>query len=185
MGSREPETGAGRRSAADATTMPETLGLRPGGKRGRLQNRRLRLAMALGGGITALLCLGGGGLFVVLYDKATEINRAAPDAVVDSFLAAFLVSEDDGQAALFQCGSGADFSEIKRFREDTAGRERKFSVSIAVTWSSLEVSTNGKTGTVGADLTRTISGQAGRDSTSWQFAVVDEDGWRVCGATEV
>ncbi len=185
MGPREPETEAGLQPPVTSADGETEVVIRPANQRRRLQSRRLRLALALGSGIMALLCLGGVGLFVALYDEATEIDRTSPDVVVDSFLAALLVEKDDQQTAFFQCKSGGDFSEILQFREDTAGREQKFSVKISVTWSSLEVSTSGSAGSVSADLTRTISGQAGRDSSSWQFAVVDEDGWRVCGATEV
>ncbi|MFC4067110.1 hypothetical protein [Actinoplanes subglobosus] len=167
-------------------TAPATpLGGRPGAGRGRFQSRRARLALALTGGFLALLCVGGVGAFYVLYDEATEIKRTEPDAVVDSFLAATLVNRDDQEALLYQCKSGGDFQQLVEFRDDTEKREKDFSVGIAVTWASLEVNIAGTNGTVSTDLTRTISGQAGRDSTAWQFAVVDEDGWRVCGATKI
>lgn len=153
--------------------------------RARLQSRRARLWLAMGGGIMALLCLGGVGAVFLLYNDATEIKRTAPDAVVDNFLAAFLVNKDEKETALYRCESGGDFAQLEQFRDDTVQREQQFSVGISVTWSSLEVNTGGKTGTVGADLKRTISGQAGRDSSSWEFVVVDEDGWRVCGARQI
>jgi hypothetical protein len=139
--------------------------------------------LALTGGLLVLLCVGGVGAFVVLYDEATEIKRTEPDAVVDSFLAAFLVTRDDQETALYQCKAGGDLSQINEFRSDTLSRETEHSVKISISWSSLDVNVNGGSGTVSADLTRTISGQGGRDSSSWQFAVIDQDGWRVCGAT--
>ncbi|WP_433792494.1 hypothetical protein [Actinoplanes sp. CA-252034] len=163
--------------------LPPT-GQRPGARRGRLQSRRARLVLALTGGLLALLCVGGVGAFFVLYDEATEIKRTEPDAVVDSFLAATLVNRDDQEASLYRCKSGGDFQQLMQFRDDTVKREKDFSVGIAVSWSSLDVNVAGSSGTVSADLKRTISAQAGRDSSSWQFAVVDEDGWRVCGATK-
>jgi hypothetical protein len=190
MGPREPETDAGYtppapRADGDAVITPASPVSRPGVRRGRLQSRRARLALALTGGFLALLCVGGVGAFFVLYDEATEIKRTEPDAVVDSFLAATLVNRNDQEASLYQCKSGGDLQQIMQFRDDTAKREKDFSVGISVTWSSLDVNVTGTSGTVNADLTRTISGQMGRDSTSWQFAVVDEGGWRVCGATKI
>ncbi|WP_239143781.1 hypothetical protein [Actinoplanes philippinensis] len=143
------------------------------------------MALALTGGLMALLCVGGVGTFFVLYDEATEIKRTEPDAVVDSYLAATLVSRNDDEAALYQCKSGGDFQELMQFRDDTLKREKDFSVGIAVSWSSLDVKVTGSSGTVGADLKRTIAGQGGRDSSAWQFTVVDQDGWRVCGATKI
>lgn len=198
MGPREPESEAGfkppaPRGESDAVVTPVTpeppegrpLEGRPIGKRGRFQSRRARLVLALTGGLLTLLCLGGVGAFFVLYEEATEIKRTAPDAVVDSFLAAFLVTRNDQEAALYQCTSGGDFAQVSQFREDIVRREKDYSVGIAVTWSSLQVAVDGTKGTVSADLTRTISGQAGRDSSSWEFLVVDQNGWRVCGATPV
>jgi hypothetical protein len=190
MGPREPETDAGftppaPRADGEAVIKPAPPGSRPGVRRGRLQSRRARLALALTGGFLALLCVGGVGAFFVLYDEATEVKRTEPDAVVDSFLAATLVARNDQEALLYQCKSGGDFQQIVQFRDDTVKREKDFAVGISVTWSSLDVNVTGTSGTVSADLTRTISGRAGRDSTSWQFAVVEEDGWRVCGATKI
>ncbi|MEU4562481.1 hypothetical protein AB0F72_29215 [Actinoplanes sp. NPDC023936] len=161
-------------------TMPGGSGL----KSGRLRSRRVRLLLALTAGVMGLLCLGGAGIFFVLYDDATEIERTAPDAVVDSFLGAYLVNRDDEEAALYRCGSG-NFDMLQSFREDTQNREIEHSVGISTTWSSLDVKIVGDKGTVEADLTRTIAKQAGRDSSSWRFDVVEQNGWRVCGATRI
>jgi hypothetical protein len=138
----------------------------------------------MGLGIVALLCLGGVGVFVSLYDSATAINRSAPDAVVDNFLGAYLVNRDDQEASLYTCKTGADLSQLKAFRDDIVTRETKFSVGIRVSWSSLTVTTNGTEATVTATLTKTITNQTGRLANTWQFDLVDQDGWRVCKATE-
>jgi len=145
----------------------------------------MRLWVALVGGVMALLCLGGAGVIVSLYDSATKIKRSAPDAVVDSFLGAYLVNRNDQEAALFECKSGGEFSKIQAYRNDIVKREMDFSVGIAISWSSLDVVTNGAKGTVTATLTKTLTDQTGRASDSWQFDVVDQDGWRVCSATKV
>jgi hypothetical protein len=144
----------------------------------------VRLWLAMGLGIVALLCLGGVGVFVSLYDSATAINRSAPDAVVDNFLGAYLVNRDDQEASLYTCKTGADLSQLKAFRDDIVTRETKFSVGIRVSWSSLTVTTNGTEATVTATLTKTITNQTGRLANTWQFDLVDQDGWRVCKATE-
>ncbi|MDT5031284.1 MAG: hypothetical protein QOC94_1455, partial [Actinoplanes sp.] len=62
---------------------------------GKPRNRRLRLWLAMGLGIVVLLCLGGVGVAISLYDGATKIQRSEPDAVADSFLRAYLVNRDD------------------------------------------------------------------------------------------
>jgi len=155
----------------------------PPGRRPR--PRRGRLILAITAGITALLCLGGVGVVVSVYDKATEIKRSAPDAVVDDFLRAYLVNRDDQRASLYQCKTGGDFSQIESYRSDIVSREKKFSVGIRVTWTTFTVQTNGNNGTVITDLIKTTADQSGRLSNQWKFVVVDQDGWRVCGAAPI
>jgi hypothetical protein len=133
-------------------------------------------------GVVALLCMGGVGVVVSLYDEATEIKRTAPDAVVDNFLRAYLVNRDDETASLYQCESGGDFTKIADYRSDIVSREKQFSVGILVTWSTFTVSINGSRGTVTTDLIKTTADRSGRLSNSWSFTVVDQSGWRVCGA---
>jgi hypothetical protein len=187
MGPPEPETDAGfkapapRPSEGGGVTTP--LGSRPPGKGGRFQTRRARLILALTGGLLALLCVGGVGAFFVLYDEATEIKRTNPDAVVNDFLGAYLRSRDDDAARLYQCDAG-DFSQLASYRGDTEQREQEFSTTISFAWSIAAMNVNGTEGTVNAEVTRTIAGRAGRDSSSWQLAVVDQNGWRVCSAKQ-
>jgi hypothetical protein len=152
---------------------------------GAPRRSRARLWVALLGGIVVLLCLGGAGIVALLYNNATEIKRAAPDAVVDSFLGEYLANRDDKEASLYECKSGLDLAAIAAYRTDITQREKKYSVGISVTWSGLTVRTDGDKGTVTVTLTRTLSDQSGRDSATWRFDVADQDGWRVCRGTEV
>jgi len=152
---------------------------------GKRPSHRLRLWFALATGILALLCLGGVGVFVSIYDSATEIKRTSPDAVVDNFLGAYLVNRDDKEASLYECKAGGEFAAIEAYRADMLTREKNFSVGIRVSWTSLTVSTQGDRGTVSTNLVKTATDQSGRISNSWQFHVVDQDGWRVCGATQI
>jgi hypothetical protein len=138
----------------------------------------------MGAGILTLLCLGGVGVVISLYDGATEIKRTAPDAVVDNFLGAYLVSRDDKDADLYVCESGADLTALRQYRDEIASVEKEKSVGIRVSWSSLAVSTGGDRTTVTTDLTRTATDGA-RLKDTWSFLVVDDDGWRVCGASRV
>lgn len=136
------------------------------------------------GGILAILCLGGVGVFISFYDEATKIERTNPDAVVDNFLRAYLVNRDDKEASLYTCGSGLDLSKIAAFRDDISARESRFSISIQVVWEGLVVATQGSTGTVDVDLTRTLADDSEQVTRPWRFNVVDENGWRVCGGAE-
>jgi hypothetical protein len=149
------------------------------------RGRRTRLVLAVVGGVLALLCLGGIGITFVLYDDATKIDRGSPDAAVDNYLRAFLVDRDDSQAALFRCKSGGDFARLDAYRADIISRESRYAIGIRVTWSSLTVQGSGGQTLVSADLVRAITDGTERATDTWQFAVVDQDGWRVCGATPV
>lgn len=155
---------------------------------GKRPNRRLRLIVAMVAGIVALLCLGGVGAFISLYDEATEIKRAEPDAVVDSFLRSYLVDRDDEEAGLFTCRSGPDLTSVTALRQELLQRERDFGVKIVVTWSALVVTgSGGERRSVATDLT--IAGTSNgstqsRRMESWSFDVVEDDGWRVCGGNK-
>ncbi len=149
------------------------------------RNRRLRLWLALGAGVLTLLCLGGVGIAVLLYDEETKIERAEPDAVADNFLRAYLVDRDDEQASLYQCKSGGDFQNIAAYRADIVNREKQFSVGIRVSWGTIAVQTNANRAEAETDLVKTAAKQSGRITDTWRLSLVDQDGWRVCGATEV
>jgi S-methylmethionine-dependent homocysteine/selenocysteine methylase len=151
---------------------------------GKPRNRRARLWLAMGAGIVALLCLGGVGVFISLYDEATEIDRATPDQVTSSFLRAYLVNRNDEDADLFSCAAGGDFAELKAFRDEMAVVEQQHSVGIRVSWGSLTVAADDSQGTVTTEVTRTATDSA-RLSDRWQFGVVNENGWRVCSATKL
>ena len=153
------------------------------------RNRRLRLVLAMVGGIVALLCLGGVGVFVAVYDNATKIDRTAPDAAVDSFLRAYLVDRDDTQAALFRCKAPTGLDSMSSLRNELTQREREFDVRVSVTWSSL-TTLGGEAGrrqvNAGLVIAGSVEGRTrSRRTEQWTFEVVDEDGWRVCGATKV
>lgn len=147
------------------------------------RNRRLRLWLAMGAGVLALLCLGGVGVFISVYDEATEIKRTAPDAVVDSYLRAYLVNRDEAETALYTC-EGGDFTQIEAFRAGVVSLERQHSTSIQFSWEGLRVVTNGSAGSVEVDLTRFISDNE-QLTEAWSFAIVDQNGWHVCGATKI
>jgi hypothetical protein len=155
---------------------------------GRLRNRRLRLWLAMVLGIVVLLCLGGVGVAISLYDGATKIQRSEPDAVVDSFLRAYLMNRDDKEVALFTCKTGLDLAAIAALRSEFVTREKEFDVKVVVTWGTLTVSNTGpKSRSVATDLI--IAGTKNGDTQSrrtetWSFGVVDQDGWRVCSAAK-
>ncbi|HET6480911.1 MAG TPA: hypothetical protein VFG35_12865 [Actinoplanes sp.] len=167
---------------------PPDEGTPPDAPAKKSRNRRLRLWVALGAGVLALLCLGGAGVALLLYDGETKIERADPDAVADNFLRAYLVNRDDQEAALNICKSGARLTEIEALRNEMVEREKNFDVKVSASWSSLTVAdeSDGRK-SVDADLTITGSSNGSpvsRRTEAWSFGLVDEDGWRVCSAVK-
>ena len=143
----------------------------------------------MGLGIAALLCLGGVGVFVSLYDSATAIKRSAPDAVADSFLRAYLVNRDDKEVTLYACKSGGDFAAISALRTELINRERNFGVKVVVSWGSLAVSGTGedqRTVATALIISGTKNGETqSRRTESWKLGLVQDNGWRVCSAQKV
>jgi hypothetical protein len=54
-----------------------------------------------------------------------------------------------------------------------------------VSWTDLTVADVGGQTTVSTELRRAISDGSERASDPWRFVVVDQDGWRVCGAEKL
>jgi hypothetical protein len=142
--------------------------------------------LALIGGIMALLCLGGAGVVITLYDKATAIKRTEPTAVVDNFLGAYFVDRNDDDAVLYLCKSGADITALASFRASLINREKKTGTSVVVGWKNMVATVGDKSRTVSVVLT--VDGVVDNQPVSgsehpWTFGLVNDDGWRICSAT--
>jgi len=131
---------------------------------------------AAGIGITA------GGLGILAYDRATRIDRSAPDVAVDNYLRALLVDRDDTQSKLYACEGNARLGEIEAYRADIDQREDRYATQISVSWGGLTVTGDRRSATVLVEIRRTVAGGVESDVQRWQFEVLEQDGWRVCGA---
>lgn len=153
-------------------------------RRHRLRWRQVLLVIVLAGG---LLLLGGVGYGFILYNQATKPDRSAPDVVVDNYLRSLLVERDNVRAGLYACRD-ADLGAIRSLRDEAERRERDFDVTVRITWGALarEEAGQGRE-TVSTNLT--ISGIAqgqvrSERRESWRFITIENNGWRVCGATK-
>jgi hypothetical protein len=147
--------------------------------------RRVLLVVLLVAGVTAV---GGIGYGFLLYDQATRPDRSAPDVTVDNYLRGLLMERDDTRAGLYACRDGSNLAEIRAFRTEIEERERQLNTSIGVSWGALDVQHESDgSAMVSTDVRRTASVGGALQSVvdRWTFRVVDESGWRVCGAAKV
>jgi hypothetical protein len=148
------------------------------------RRRRLRLVLALVGGALAVLCLGGGGIAYVLYDRATAPDRSAPDVVVDNYLRAYLVDRNDTKAQLYVCGDSSQFAELRALRADLRAREQQFKTTFTISWGSLAVRADGASADVSVTLiiSTAVDGVIQSDRQPWHFVTQLGKDWRVCSA---
>jgi hypothetical protein len=144
-----------------------------------------RLVLLLIAGAVALLCTGGAGVAFVAYRDATEPDRSSPDVAVSNYLRALLLERNDTRADLYACGNDGGLTAIRAFRQDIEARERQYSITIVVSWGALTVQESPGGTTVSTEISRTISDGSEKYLEDWRFDVVDESGWRVCGATRL
>ncbi|MEV1286025.1 hypothetical protein [Micromonospora sp. NPDC049679] len=146
--------------------------------------RRLRVTLAIVGGMVLLLCMGSVGMAYALYDNATAPDRSAPDVAVDNYLRALLIERDDTAAALYSCRGADRLDAIKEFREDLQSREKRFGSEFSVQWGALAVNAERDLATVRAELkiSTVVDDFPQTDLQAWTFETRQEDGWRVCGA---
>ncbi|WP_189332287.1 hypothetical protein [Actinoplanes ianthinogenes] len=133
-------------------------------------------------GILAVLCLGGVGVIVSVYDNATEIKRSNPSVVMANFISAYLARRNDEEASLYICKEGGDLKDLNAFRAKIEEAERNNSVKIVVSWRDLSVQSSGDHATATVTIVRSVDNGSAESFDSWRFELVDEDGWRVCSA---
>lgn len=135
-----------------------------------ISRNKLLLIILIAVGMVALV---GGGVGLLLYNRATEIDRSTPTVAVRQFLHAAFVDKDDSRVKLFTCKQWT--------KERTAEVQRSFDPSVKVTWERVVLKSNqdGKA-LVTAQMRLVFQGLV--DFQEWRFDVVKENGWRVCAA---
>lgn len=119
------------------------------------------------------------------YDEATKIDRTTPSVVVREYVEAYLVRRDDQRAGLFVCGSPLRLDDITTLRSQLLGEERAGGVTTQVVPARLTESNGGRLVTAELKINQGGGLHTDRRTQYWQFTMVDEDGWRVCGAEQL
>lgn len=138
----------------------------------------LAVLVAVGGiaGVTAV---------VLTYHEVTKIDRSNPKVVLDEYLRAVLVTRDEVGADLYECARPEKLSDLKAMRADLDRREGEFKVQMLVSWGAMTTVEKSGAMELGTALTITAMENGtvqGRQTEPWHFDLVEDDGWRVCGA---
>ncbi|MTK00498.1 hypothetical protein [Micromonospora sp. CP22] len=151
----------------------------------RRPRQRLRTVLTVIAAVAAALCLAGGVVGYLVYDRATTPDRSAPTIVVDSYLRAFLVDQNDVRAELFTCGGSSDLGQLAAFRSDLAAREKQFGTSMSISWGNVLASQHGNEAKVQVELllSARIDGIRQYDRQPWTFTTRLDGDWRVCSAS--
>jgi hypothetical protein len=149
---------------------------------------RAPLWLAIVVGAVSLLCVAALGFGYHYYNKATTPNRSAPDVVVDNYLRAVLVDQDNSEAGQYLCGKPTTSSTLTTFRNQFVSREKSLGGTATFSWGPLKVARSGSSqALVTVDLVVVTTGGTslpGKSVHEWLFTTVDQSGWRVCGAVQ-
>ena len=133
---------------------------------------------AAAGGVAA------GGALLVTYHEATKIDRSNPEVVLIRYLDATFERKDPAMASLYTCSDPEDLAPINALKEDLKKREKDFGVTISVTNGAMTLDRSAITTTLTMEAFKD-GGRNSRWSEPWQFQMVNESGWRVCGAERI
>jgi len=152
------------------------LGTRPGAG-GR--SRGLKISV----GLAALLGLGA--LAVVLVPSADAAE--APELVLRRYVQATLADHDGAAATALTCRT-PQLDVIGQWEQDLAARERRFNLPpLHVDMKAYTDSRSGRRITASTEIAvaLVVDGQLQQRLTRpYTFVLVQQDGWKVCGASE-
>jgi hypothetical protein len=117
-----------------------------------------------------------GAIGLVIYDRATAIDRSTPTVVTEEFLGAAIVDRDPSRVELFICSSWSADDAINKVTVSTGD-------GVVVTWDDIvSVTQEGRTAvvTIVIRFTYQQGGTAQRSTETWQIRLEDHRGWRVC-----
>jgi hypothetical protein len=147
----------------------------PPPRRGRsaIPRGKLMLIILIVGG---LLAVAGAGTAFLLYNRATEIDRSTPTIAVRQFLGAVFLDKSDDRVRLFTCSQWT----VSR----TAEIRGQIDPEATLSWDTIaEQSRFDGRAQVTAKLALRYPGELAPSGVlQWRFDVVEDSGWRVCGA---
>ncbi len=144
--------------------------------------RKVLLVLAI---VVAIASVGGAVTLVLAYNEATKIDRSNPKIVLDEYLRASLVRQDEVGAGLYSCDTDQGLKALAQLSEELDQREKRFGVEILLSWGAITRSESSAGAVLTTDLNVTAvkdGSEQSNSSQTWEFILVDQDGWRVCDA---
>ena len=145
---------------------------------------RWKRVLMIGAIVVGVGGLGVAGASLLTYHEATKLDRSDPEVVTDEYLRAVLVRKDAVGADLYACSDASRLAPVRALRDDLDRRERDFGVSIVVSWGAYERTREQLVTTLTIVAIKDGVEQSGSEQR-WRFTLVEEDGWRVCGAEKL
>lgn len=145
---------------------------------------RWRRVAVIAGILVAAGGIGAVSWGLLAYNEVTKIDRSNPKVVTDEYLRATLIRKDKVGADLYACEDQSGLASIKALRDELDQRERDFGVTIIVSWGAYAGSGGGLT-TEMTIVAHKNGVEESSNSERWRFTLIDENGWRVCGAEKV
>lgn len=155
------------------------------GKPAARPRRTFRKVLVVMLAVAALGAVATAGAVFVAYDQATEIDRAYPAAVAEQFLDATVNQRDSAKAGLFACDEYDADDGLRSLEVYIAELEQKGSAPAQVVVLSSTFDSNQSSVAVEIQIRQSVSGTTSKEVQQWSFKMVDEDGWRVCGASQI
>jgi hypothetical protein len=143
--------------------------------------RTVRKVLLVVLGIAVLGAIGTAGAAFVAYDKATELDRSYPEVVVRDYVDALFIRQDDVRAHLYTCKDSGELTEIVRFRDELAKGESEGQPSQVIIGPRILDEARATVRTE-LQIRMTSNGVTQKELQVWVFSMVEQDGWRVCGA---
>jgi len=147
---------------------------------GKLKRIVLIVAVAVGVG-----AVGAAGVALRAYDKATKIDRTRQDIVISEYAHAVLTEHDDVRAALFTCAAPGSLDAFRQLGKAVEAADHESGHLTQVTLRSTRVTVDGTAAEVLLELNQGSGIEVRTTVQTWRFTLVDEDGWRVCGAEQI
>ncbi|GAB3868788.1 hypothetical protein ACFPIJ_05430 [Dactylosporangium cerinum] len=153
-------------------------------KRGLGFRKTLLIVVAV---IAVGICIGGSLIAYTLYDKETRPKRSDPTESLRQYVAAKFERRDDVRVRLFICDR-PDLGQLDDLLKRIKEREAETKVGIRVTLSDTVVTGQDATAQIRGNL-NIEADESGGDTSNliqhWDFAMVESNGWRLCGAKQL